>query len=618
MNDHNDTQPPTNPSRPHAPETAAAGPPAETTSSADGSRSPDDPASRPAAAPREGEGREPAAAPEAASPSPQPPAGESASSQAEPPAPTTHPPQREPAPEAPASQPPAQEPAAAGELASPTPEPAAAEAGADDAGGLQREIAEALGEMELDDLAALAAGSAPAGVVDGVMAGTVVAIQGEDIYVDLGGRSEGLLPASQFQDRPVPGVGETVQVTVQGQDEENGLLILSRKGAVLAASWDRLEVGQVVEGRVTGQNKGGLELSIDGLRAFMPVSQIEISRVEDMEPYVGRKLPCEVVEIDRARGNLIVSRRRVLEAERAQARAALWEKIEEGQIVAGVVRAVQPYGAFVDIGGEDGLLHVSDMSYAHVDNPKDVVRPGQQVQVKVLKVDRQKGRISLGLKQTMQDPWDGVEAKYPVDHIVTGTVTRLADFGAFVQLEEGVDGLVPISELTFERRVGHPREVVQAGQQVNVRVLKIEPARHRISLSLKRVGADPWQGASVRWPAESFVEGMVTRVVDFGAFVQLAPGVDGLIHISELTEGHVQDVGSVVRPGQEVRVKVLQVDEDRRRISLSLRQGQQEAPPSDRPEAAPPSAPEATYDADSPPPDRRTRRRRRDLKGGLD
>ena len=288
-----------------------------------------------------------------------------------------------------------------------------------------------------------------------------------------------------------------------------------------------------------------------------------------------------------------------------QARQQKLESLQEGQIVVGTVRSIMPYGAFVDIGGIDGLLHISDMSYARIKDPGELVQEGQSIEVKVLKVDRQEGRISLGLKQVQPDPWHEADRKWPVDAVVTGRVTRLADFGAFVELEEGVEGLIPISELSFFRRIRHPSEVVNVGDMVQVRVMNVDSEQRRIGLSLKRVGEDPWLGASRRWPPESIAEGVVKSITNFGAFVELAPGVEGLIHISELSETPIRAITDVVREGQTVQVKVLAVDEERRRIALSIRQLA--------------SMPEYTGPASAEPDEQRPKRRRkRPLRGGLD
>ncbi|MFP4105787.1 MAG: S1 RNA-binding domain-containing protein [Phycisphaerae bacterium] len=441
---------------------------------------------------------------------------------------------------------------------------------------LSREIDAALGDMNVEELlAAEEADRKQAAEEDkpsasGVRKGTVVGIRKDDIFVELGGKAQGVLPAGQFEDEPLPNIGDEVEFTIEGRDKEDNLLLLSRKGAVLAATWDNLHVGAVVEGRVVDKNKGGLELKLGSVRAFMPISQIELGRVEDLSPYLNRKLNCEIIELNRSDDKVVVSQRKVLEKLAEQAKEENLAKLEEGQVVSGKVRSIMPYGAFVDIGGMDGLLHVSDMSWSRVEKPEDVVYTGQELQVKVLKIDRDKERIGLGLKQVHGDPWEDVDKKYPPDSVVEGTVRRVEKFGAFVELEPGLEGLLPVSEMSWGR-IGHPREVVTKGDKIRLKVLTVEPSRNRMSLSLKQIGDDPWMGASARWPVESTQQGKVTRITDFGAFVELAPGVEGLVHVSEMASGFVKNPHEVVREGDQVEVRVLSVDEEKRRISLSMK-----------------------------------------------
>jgi small subunit ribosomal protein S1 len=488
---------------------------------------------------------------------------------------------------------------------------------------LQREVEEALGSMSLEEMieaedrarkAATAAptvagrpGEAGAKAPPTVKRGRVVAIHGDDIFVDMGGKSQGLLPTSQYDGQKLPTIGDVLELTIEGYDNRNGVLLLSRQGAVMAAAWHTLEEGQSVEGRVTGHNKGGLELDVSGIKAFMPVSMIEMFHVDDLAPYVNQRLRCQVLEIDRGERRLIVSRRAYLEAEAAAKREQMFETLQEGHIVEGKVKTIMPYGAFVDIGGADGLLHVKDMSYSRVEDPRSIVKEGQSITVKILKIDPDTRKIALGLKQVLPDPWDTVVGKYPVNEVVKGRITRLADFGAFIELEPGVEGLIPISEMSFEKRIRHPSEVVGVGQTLDVRVMTVDPEKRRISLSLKRVGDDPWVGASARWPEGTIVSGTVKRATDFGAFVELAPGVEGLVHISELSENRVRLVTEAVQVGQTVDVKVLNIDETARRASLSIKQVTMS------PDYTGPARPEREQ---APPP--KAPKRKRPLKGGLD
>lgn len=441
---------------------------------------------------------------------------------------------------------------------------------------IQRELDEALGGMSLDEIIsseeALAKG-AELSTTKGVRRGKIAAINRDDIFVDMGGKSQGMISMTQFEGEPEPKVGDTIEFTIEGYDREDGLLILNRQGAIMAAAWETLEEGQVVEGRVTGHNKGGLELTINGIRAFMPISQVELYRIEDLSPYVGQKIRCQVTEVDRESQNVVVSRRGILEVEAQESREATFASLAEGQTITGTVRSIMPYGAFVTIGlGIDGLLHVKDMSHGRVEDPKTIVKEGQRLELKVLKVDKETHKIALGLKQALPDPWADAEQKWPIDSVVSGRVTRLAEFGAFVELEPGVEGLVPMSEMTFERRIKTASEICKPGDVIKVRVLSMELERNRISLSIKRVGDDPWMGASARWPEDSVVTGTVKRIAEFGAFIELTPGVEGLVHISEISHDRIRTVNEVLREGQSVQAKVIEVDEDRKRISLSIKQ----------------------------------------------
>ncbi len=322
------------------------------------------------------------------------------------------------------------------------------------------------------------------GAAPGRKKGRVLSVRGGDVFVEVpGGRTQGVLPLQQFPDGP-PAPGTEVEVDIEGYDDANGLLLLTRKGAAVEADWSSVAPGMIVEARVTGTNKGGLSVDINGIRGFMPISQLELFRVENLEPYVNQRIRCEVTEVDPAERNLVVSRRNLLEREREEARDKLWNELAEGQVRSGVVRSVRDFGAFVDLGGVDGLLHVSEMSWQRVQDPTTLVQPGQTVQVVVLRIDRERRKVSLGMKQLAASPWDNIYDKYPLSHIVKGTVTRLADFGAFVELEPGLEGLIHISELA-PQRVRRVSDIVKPGQEVQVMVLSVDPNQRRIGLSLK-------------------------------------------------------------------------------------------------------------------------------------
>ena len=484
----------------------------------------------------------------------------------------------QPLPAAPAPQPPVQEPA---------PEPSDAD--------LDKEIAEALGDQAIEDLInaspppdTAAADKAHTSTADAqatvrhsthrgrvgyqMTRGRIIGFRGDDVFVELSGddaKNQGIVSLRQF-DCP-PEEGAVMDFVVERYDPAEGLMVLSREGAVQQAAWENLDRGSTVEARCTGSNKGGLELVLAGsIKAFMPASQIDLGHTDDLTVYHGQKLQAVVEEVRRKPKQLVLSRRKLLEAERESKREQLVTELAVGQIREGTVSNIKPFGVFVDLGGVDGLVHVSDMSHSHVANPEDFVKVGQKITVKVLKVDLAADRVSLGVKQTMPDPWESVVARLSVGAQVEATVTRVADFGAFVEIEPGVDALLPISELSF-RRVAKVSEVVNVGDQIRAAILSIDQDKKRMSVSLKQTRDDPWVGAEHRFAADTKVPGKVVRVVDFGAFVELTDGVEGLVHISELSEKRIGTVNEVLKEGDEREFRVLECSESDRRIKLSLR-----------------------------------------------
>lgn len=442
---------------------------------------------------------------------------------------------------------------------------------------LENEIDSALSGMTLDDLYDLSEGKAPrkpaedapASGAKNVRRGRILNINKDDVFVDFGGKSQGVVPFMQFETEPK--VGDEMDFVVDRYDPAEGLLILSLRGAKAAnVNWETLDVGQVVEGTVTGMNKGGLELEIKSMRAFMPAGQVDIYHVKDISQFLGQRMTVEVTQVERESRNLIVSRRNVLEREKEAAKAKLLEELAEGQTRRGTVRSVMDYGAFVDLGGVDGLLHVSEMAYRRVKDPRELVKEGDLVDVKITKLDKATGKMSLSLKQAMPDPWLDAAAKYGVGATLTGRVVRLESFGAFVEVEEGVEGLLPISEMSWQR-IRHPSEIVKEGDTVKLVVLTVDPAARRMSLSLKKAGPDPWATAAERYLRDMVIDGKVTRVADFGAFVEVEPGLEGLVHVSELSANRVRTPLEAVKPGQDVKVAVLDVDKDNRRLSLSIK-----------------------------------------------
>lgn len=402
--------------------------------------------------------------------------------------------------------------------------------------------------------------------------GRISAIRGDDVFVDVTGadhKLQGVVPLAQF-DR-APRLGSIMDFVVDHIDEAQGLMFLSREGAISRTTWDSLHKGSVVEARCTGSNKGGLELELVGsIRAFMPASQIDIHHVDDLTQFEGQKVEATVMEIDRKHKKVMLSRRVHIEHVRKQAKAKLMTTLKVGDVLDGKVSRVMPYGAFVDIGGVDGLVHVSDLSYSHVNNPNDEVKAGQEVKVKVLKIEADKDRIALGMKQVQPDPWDAVTATVHVGDEVTGRVVRTANFGAFIQVEQGVEALLPISEISW-KRIHRAEDVISVGQSLRLKVLTLEPNKHRMSLSLKQLSGDPWSSATDRYTEGATVPGKVVNVQDFGAFVELEEGVEGLVHISELADRRVDQVTDIVNVGDEKEFRIKSIDPDNHKIALSLR-----------------------------------------------
>jgi small subunit ribosomal protein S1 len=447
---------------------------------------------------------------------------------------------------------------------------------------LEREIAEALGDQSLVDLYQLeeekkqikpqeTSAEDKEKSAQGVTKGKVVGISGDDIFIDLGGKSQGMLSREEIGEDEKLEVGMTMQVCIVGYDQKDGLIIVSRKTAQQQLLRRDLKIGSMVEARVVGSNKGGLEMDLRGLKAFMPASQIDIERTEDFDSLMGERYICEVIEVERGDRNLVLSRRKVLLIERKEREKLLWAELEKGQSRHGVVRSLMDFGAFVDLGGVDGLLHVSEMSWARVKHPKEILQVGQEIDVVVIEADKKKRRVSLSLKLAGGDPWSTAEHKYPVGSRHQAQVMNLQDFGAFAQLEPGLEGLIPVSEMSWVGRVRHPKDVVQAGTMVEVEILSLDSTKRRIALSMKQVQENPWQTAAQNYAVDGIYKGKVARLTDFGAFVTLEEGVDGLIHISEMAEGRVNRAGDVVKMGEEVTVRVINVDGENQRISLSLK-----------------------------------------------
>lgn len=442
-----------------------------------------------------------------------------------------------------------------------------------------------------------------------VRRGKIVSITKDEAFVELGGKSQGIVPIIQFAEEPQ--VGQEQDFLVEKYDVSEGIILLSVKGASAAnVSWDNLEVGQIVDGNVTGMNKGGLEVDVKGMRGFMPAGQIDIYFHKDISVFLGQKIQAEVTKFDKAGKNLVLSRRNILEREKEEKKKKLLQEISPGQMRQGTVRSVMDFGAFVDLGGADGLIHVSEMSHRRGVKPSDFVKEGDLVDVKIIKIDPATGKISLSLKQAMPDPWGGIENRYTVGTLVTGRVAKVENFGAFIEVEEGIEGLLPVSEMSWTR-IRHPSDVVKAGDTIKLSVIKLDPASRKMTFSLKAAGPDPWATAKEKYPPNTVITGKVTRAVDFGAFVEVEAGLEGLVHISELAPHRVKQTTDVVKPGQEIQARVLDIDLNARRMSLSIRRVAEEVAPPPAP-VDPAAAAAAAAAAE------KKKKKRAELKGGLD
>ncbi len=403
------------------------------------------------------------------------------------------------------------------------------------------------------------------------LCGRVAVINGDQIFLDVGLKRQAVIPCDQFDNGAAPAVGSEVDVIVASFDVPTDLLRVNRKGTPVVSAFADMTVGAVLEGRISGMNKGGLEVEFGPVRGFMPASQVDTRTLKDISVLLGQDARCEVIEIDEKHQKLVVSRRSVLKKELADSRARLLRELEVGQVMKGVVTNLAEFGAFVDLGGFHGLVHISDMKWTPVEQVSDVLGIGDEVEVKVLKINKDRKRISLGMKQVTPDPWIGVKDAFKIGSKIQARITKLAEFGAFGEVSEGVIGLIPLSEVSWTHHPTGAGETLKVGESVEVVVIGVDTKRHRMSLSVRQTTEDPWSNVSESFTAGTTVTGKVSTLLDFGALVELSPGIEGMIHISELSRQRVATPGDVVSVGQDVSVKVLNVDPKKRRVSLSIR-----------------------------------------------
>lgn len=414
-----------------------------------------------------------------------------------------------------------------------------------------------------------------------IVRGTVLEIRNDMVLIDIGYKSEGAIPIKEFltpSGEITVQVGDTVDVYLEQKEDSDGLIVLSREKAEKTKIWDDIrrayEKGEVITGTILGRTKGGLTVDI-GVRAFLPGSQVDLRPVRDLDKLIGKNFPMKVIKLNQRRGNIVLSRRELLEEERRTLKERTLQSLEEGKIIRGKVKNITEYGAFIDLGGLDGLLHITDMSWGRVGHPSELFSVGDEIEVVVLKFDRAAERVSLGHKQRLKDPWEDVDQRFAIGSRVRGKVISLTDYGAFVELADGIEGLVHISEMSWTQRVKHPSKVVTVGDSIEVVVLDVDKVNKRISLGLRQIEPNPWLSIEESYPVGMRVEGTVRNLTDFGAFVELNDGIDGLIHVSDMSwTKRVRHPSEVLKRGDKVEAVVLHTDKTNRRISLGLKQSQ--------------------------------------------
>jgi len=413
-------------------------------------------------------------------------------------------------------------------------------------------------------------------VLNNIYPGRIVDIVGNDAVVDVGMKSEGYISLAEWDDATDVKIGANVDVMLKAVESETGTVVLSKRDADRRHNWNRVmtecKEGDRVKGKVVRKIKGGLLVDI-GVQVFLPASQIDIRRPGDVSEYMGKEIEAVVLKIDGDRRNIVISRRKLIEDERANAKARLMSELEVGQVRKGIVKNIADFGAFVDLGGIDGLLHITDMSWERPNHPSDLIRVDQEIEVKILHIDKDKEKIALGMKQTRENPWDNVEQKYPIGTRLRGEVVNLVNYGAFVRLEPGVEGLVHVSEMSWTRRINHPSEMLNVGDQIEVVVLEIKKDKQEISLGMKQTEVNPWTRVAEKYPPNTVVAGRVRNLTNYGAFVEIEEGIDGLLHVSDLSwTKKVSHPSEILKKGEQVNCVVLSVDQEKQRIALGLKQ----------------------------------------------
>lgn len=445
---------------------------------------------------------------------------------------------------------------------------------------IEKEVTEVLGELSEEGLKQVYEDSVRDFEAGTILKGRILEVLPDDAVVDVGYKSEGVIPLKEFEQPEKVKVGDEIEVLLEAVEDDAGLIVISKQKAERIRGWQKViaehKEGDVVSGRVMRKIKGGLLVDI-GVPVFLPASQVDLRRPGDIAEYVGKEVRCKILKIDQGRRNIVVSRRRLLEEERQRKKEALMAEIEVGEMRKGVVKNILDFGAFVDLGGIDGLLHITDMSWGRISHPSEMLKIDDEIEVKILKVDKERERISLGLKQKTESPWARVEEKYPPGVTIKGEVVNVVNYGGFVKLEDGIEGLVHISEMSWTRRINHPSEVVAIGDMVEVMVLDINKEKEEISLGMKQTEVNPWTLVEEKYPPGTVVKGRVRNFTNYGAFVEIEEGIDGLLHVSDMSwTKKITHPSEVLKKSEKIDVVVLSVDQERKRVALGFKQLQED------------------------------------------
>ncbi|MBN1845166.1 MAG: 30S ribosomal protein S1 [Sedimentisphaerales bacterium] len=441
---------------------------------------------------------------------------------------------------------------------------------------LDKSIQEALGATDQSDMLDMIDKTVRNFEPGSILKGKIVNAVGDDVIIEVGLKSEGTISTSEFDDPQEIRIGDTVEVLLEAVESDSGLVILSKRKADRIRGWERIienyKEGDTIKGKATRRIKGGLLVDV-GVPVFLPASQVDVRRPGDISEFIGQEIEAKILKIDEERRNIVISRRKLMEETRAAAKRNLMSEIEVGQLRKGTVKNIADFGAFVDLGGLDGLLHITDMSWGRVNHPSEIVQLDQDIEVKILSIDRDKEKIALGLKQKTESPWVSAEQRYPLGSIVKGSVVNITNYGAFVKLEEGIEGLVHISEMSWTKRISHPSEILAVNQDIEVVVLQVNPAKQEISLGIKQLTENPWTQVARKYPPGSIVEGKVRNLANYGAFIEIEEGIDGLLHVSDMSwTKKIGHPGEILKKSQTVKCVVLSVDDVKQRVALGLKQ----------------------------------------------